>query len=160
MNDVSPLIRAAVFVADLEKSLAFYKDILNLEQVFFSGDLEGPVVSDLLGMPGTSYTRAIILKQPGPNFGMVGLFEVTRPAPPPVGKAHEGCHVGEICMVFHCSDLREVCEKLARHDATLISAPQRLKIDGLPGEGYREMTFSGPDGEMLNLIERDPAEIC
>jgi catechol 2,3-dioxygenase-like lactoylglutathione lyase family enzyme len=158
MSNVSPLIRAAVFVSDLEKSIEFYTDILGYEEVFFSGDLGEPFINKLLGMPSTSFTRAIILKQAGPDFGMIGLFETTKPAPPDISKSHEGCHIGEICMVFYCSDLQETCEKLARYGSTIICEPDLLDINAIPGKGQREMTFLGPDGEMFNLIEMDPKE--
>ncbi len=158
MSDVSPLIRAAVFVSDLEKSIKFYTDVLGYEEIFFKGDLGEPFISKLLGMPDTSFTRAIILKQAGPSFGMIGLFETTKPVPPELTKSHGGCHIGEICMVFYCSDLQETCEKLARYGSTIIAEPEILDIEAIPGRGQREMTFLGPDGEMFNFIEMDPKE--
>jgi len=156
MVEVSPLIRAAVIVADLDKSVAFYKDILGYEEVFFSGDLDDPVVNELLGRPDTSHTRATILKQAGPAFGMLGLFEVTRPAPPRLDDSSHGCRIGQVCMVFYCDDLDEICGKLAAHCTRVISEPKVLNIKGRAGQANREMTFLGPDGEWLNFIERDP----
>jgi len=157
MVQVSPLIRAAVFVTDLDRSVAFYKDVLGYEEEFFSGGLDDPVVNELLGMPNTSHTRATILKQSGPAFGMLGLFEVSGPAPPALDASGRGCRTGQVCMVFYCTDLDEVCAKLAAHGAEVISAPKVLNIKDRPGQANREMTFLGPDGEMLNFIERDPA---
>jgi catechol 2,3-dioxygenase-like lactoylglutathione lyase family enzyme len=156
MTTVSPLIRAAVFVSDLERSVAFYTDILGYEEVFFDGELDDPVVNVLLGMPDSSRTRARILKQSGPEVGMLGLFEVTGPAPPPLEPAGRGCHIGQVCMVFYCADLDETRAKLAAHGVTIVAEPQVLHISGRAGPGNREMTFLGPDGEMLNFIERDP----
>lgn len=158
MTDVSPLIRAAVFVSDLERSVAFYTDVLGYTEVFFDGELDDPVVGELIGAATTSLTRATILKRSGPSFGMVGLFEVTGPAPPRLGKSRDGCHVGEVCMVFYCADLDEICAKLASHGAQIVASPRVLNIRSRPGPGQREMTCLGPDGEMLNFIERDPGE--
>lgn len=157
MVEVSPLIRAAVFVADLDRSVAFYQDILGYEEVFFSGELDDPVVNQLLDTPETSRTRATILKQTGPAFGMIGLFEVTQPAPPGLDASDRGCRIGQVCMVFYCSDLDEICAKLATHGVQIMSAPKTLNIKDRPGQASREMTFFGPDGEMLNFIERNPA---
>jgi catechol 2,3-dioxygenase-like lactoylglutathione lyase family enzyme len=156
MSDVSPIVRTAVFVTDLEKSIEFYTDILGYEEVFFRGDLGEPFINKLLGMPSTSFTRAIIIKQAGPGFGMIGLFEVTKPAPPKITKSHDGCHIGEICMTFYCSDIQEIYEKLARHGSTIIAKPEMLDIADAPGAGVKEMTFLGPDGEMFSMIEMDP----
>lgn len=156
MVEVSPLIRAAVIVADLDKSVAFYRDILGYEEVFFSGGLDDPVVNELLGTPDTSHTRATILKRAGPAVGMLGLFEVTQPAPPRLDDTGRGCRIGQVCMVFYCADLDEICGKLVAHNARVISGPKVLNIKGRPGQANREMTFLGPDGELLNFIERDP----
>lgn len=157
MADVSPLIRAAVFVTDLDRSVAFYRDLLGYEEVYFSGKLDDPAANALLGMPPTSCTRATILKHAGPSFGMLGLFEVTRPAPPKLEESAQGCRIGQVCMVFYCADLGETCAKLAAYGARIICEPRLLDVGGRrTGSPAREMTFLGPDGEMLNFIERDP----
>jgi catechol 2,3-dioxygenase-like lactoylglutathione lyase family enzyme len=158
VTDVSPLIRAAIFVSDLDKSKRFYMEVLNFREVFFEGDLRDPVVNSLLRVPASSVTRGIVLKQGGPNFGMLGLFEASEPAPPPLEKSRAGCRLGEVCMVFYCSNLEEICKKLARFDAHIISEPKFLRLKTAMGTGQYEMTCRGPDGEMLNLIERDPGE--
>lgn len=158
MNDVSPLVRAALIVADLDRSFDFYSDVLGYEELFFDAELQDRVINELLAVPSTSYTRVKILKATGPSFGMVGLFEITEPAPPGIERSYDGCHVGEVCMVFYCADVEVVYGKLQRHSATIVAAPRLLNIKEIPGAGQREMVCRGPDGELLNFIERDPAD--
>jgi len=147
-------------VSDLERSVDFYTDILGYTEVYFAGELGDPFVSELLGVAASSKTRATILKCAGPSFGMVGLFEVASPAPPRIGTTGAGCHVGESCMVFYCADLDEICSRLERHGVTFIAGPGLLSIKNRPGPAHREMTFRGPDGEMINFIERDPGDMA
>lgn len=158
MTEVSPLIRAALFVADLDRSVSFYTDVLGWQETFFSAELRDRVINELLGMPDAAYTRVRILKQSGPSFGMIGLFEISNPAPPVTGRSDRSCNIGEICMVFYCSDIDAIQDRLRAHGVDIIAAPRLLKIKEIPGAGQREMTCRGPDGEMLNFIERDPGD--
>ena len=102
-------------------------------------------------------TRVCILKQPDYTaYGMVGLFEVKNPAPPKIERPSEGCNIGELCMVFYCSDLDEVIRRAKDHTHTIVCEPARLRVRGHIKQ--REMALRGPDGEKINLIEWDPDE--
>ncbi len=151
---LSPMIRTAIMVADLDKSVAFYNDVLEITEVYYDGELEHPAAAKLLGMPEGVRTRAQILRVPGPDFGMIGLFECTNPEPPQVEKRRDGINIGDMCMVFYCDDLDPVYERLVKGNHRVICPPTFLKVDDLIGQ--REMTFLDPDGALLNLIEWDP----
>ena len=150
----SPLIRAALIVSDLDRSVAFYTDVIGLEETFFEGTLDHPAAAQLIGMPPESNIRARILKVPGPAFGMVGLFESTDPAPPELKRPNKGVNLGELCMVFYVSDLDPVVARLEAGGHDIVCPPVFLQV-GERG-GQREMTFRDPDGAMINMIERDP----
>ncbi len=154
MARISPMVRTALFVTDLERSARFYRDILGLDEIFFEGELTEGNAHELLGVPAGSRTRALILKAPGPAWGMVGLFEVSEPAPPCLTRRPETINVGEGCLVFYCSDLTPVVGKLEAGGHQIIRHPVRLRIGELLKQ--REMCFRDPDGVLINLIEWDP----
>jgi len=155
MPKFSPMIRAALIVTDLERSRAFYKDILDLDDVFVEGEISGGNVAEVLGVPDTTVTRACVLKRPGqPEYGMVGLFEVTGPQPGEITRPSRGVNRGEMCMVFYCDDLDAVTEKLNAGGHVIVSPPMAFKVRGYIKQ--REMILRDPDGALINLIEWDP----
>ena len=158
---VSPMVRTALFVRDLQKSAAFYYDMFELEEVYAEGALTHATAAKLLGMPPETNLRYKILRAAGLNKGMVGLFELTNPAPPPVSKREDGCNAGEACLVFYCADLDVVHDRLIAAGHIVLCPPLHLEVEIEAGaiqvdqRGQREMTFRDPDGILVNLIERD-----
>ena len=155
MPNFSPMVRAALMVSDLDRSRAFYKDILDLDDVFVEGEVHGGNMWEVLGVPATTVTRLCVLKRPGqPEFGMVGLFELTNPQPRPVERSVTGMNVGELTLVFYCDDLDAVTAKLEAGGHVIVSPAMPLRIRGYVKQ--REMIFRDPDGALINLIEWDP----
>jgi catechol 2,3-dioxygenase-like lactoylglutathione lyase family enzyme len=153
---VSPLVRAALTVSQLERSRDFYVGVLGLTEVFLDSAVEGGNMHALMGAPPTTKTRICILKTPGtPAYGMVGLFEMTDPQPRALDFGAQGSWVGELCLVFYCPDLDAVMRACVRLGLVVISPPLALELRGRVKQ--REMTFRGPDGEKINLIEWDLA---
>jgi len=169
MELVGPMVRTALFVSDIDRSAAFYKEVLGLEDVYAEGDLVHATAAKLLGMPKDTNIRFKILRARGLNKGMVGLFQLKDPAPPYIIKRRDGCSMGETCLVFYCADLDRVHDQLIAGKHNVVCPPLHLtaeikggalslkgtSIEG--GKGSREMTFHDPDGILVNLIERDPA---
>ena len=157
MTRISPMVRTALFVRDLERAQNFYRQVIGLDETWFEGELTEGNAHELLGMPAGSYTRACILKAPGPAWGMVGLFEITNPEPPPVQRADDSINQGETCLVFYCRNLDPVTRALRDGGHRVLCEPVPLRI----GEQIkqREMCFRDPDGVLINLIEWDPDEV-
>ena len=133
---LSQIVRAALQVSDLDRSKAFYAEVLGLSEVYSEGAAQGGNMHALVGAPDSVTTRVCVLKQPDFSaYGMVGLFEVTNPAPP---------------------DLDELIRRAQNHEHTVICEPVRLRLGGYVKQ--REMAMRGPDGENINLIEWDPDE--
>lgn len=151
---ISPLIRAALNVENLERSRAFYENVLGLTEVFFEGPIPDSNVWALVGAPKSVETRVVILKAKGPTTGMIGLFEITNPLAPKLGKVQAGLHLGEVCLVFYCDDLDEVTKQAPAYGGSIVCQPVPLLV----GEWIkqREMTLRDPDGTAINLIEWDP----
>jgi catechol 2,3-dioxygenase-like lactoylglutathione lyase family enzyme len=151
---VSQMVRAALMVSDLDRSRDFYSNVLGLTDVYTQGEAKGGNMHALIGMPDTVTTRVCILKVPDkPEYGMVGLFEVKNPSPPPIQRQNASSNVGELCMVFYCDNLDPVYEAAKKRGLTIVAAPVQLRVRGHIKQ--REMTIRGPDGEKINLIEWD-----
>ena len=154
MPSFSPMVRAALIVSDLDRSRAFYEDILGLDEVFVEGEISDGNISNVLAVPASTITRACVLKRSDQiDYGMVGLFELTNPQPEPVHRASTGMNRGEVCMVFYCDDLDSVTAKLEAGCYTIVSHAMPLRIRGHVKQ--REMIFRDPDGALINLIEWD-----
>ena len=162
MARVGTMVRTAVIVSDLARSVKFYGDILGLTGVYAEGELTHAAGAKLLGMPPEARIRYKILKAEGPNRGMVGLFEVTGPSPPTMDKRRDGVSVGEALMVFYCDDTEAVHKKLLAGGHTIVCPPTFLEVKPREGvikadaRGQPEMVFADPDGMLINLIQRDP----
>jgi catechol 2,3-dioxygenase-like lactoylglutathione lyase family enzyme len=154
---ISQMVRAALMVSDLEKSRAFYTKVLGLTDVYLEGEASGGNMHALIGMPSSITTRIAILKVAGkPEYGMVGLFEVKNPSPPPIKRDNASSNVGELCLVFYCDNLDPVHEYAQANGLHIVSPPVPLRVRGHVKQ--REMTLRGPDGEKINLIEWDLAK--
>jgi catechol 2,3-dioxygenase-like lactoylglutathione lyase family enzyme len=147
--DISRLVRTALFVSSLDRSLGFYRDLLGLDQIFFQGEFTGPVLGRLLGIPADMKVRASILKAEGPAFGMIGLFEVGGKKRPRVRKRRGTVNVGESVLVFYMPKLDPLLERLRAGGFDIVSPPVNLT------PRFREMMFYGPDDQLINVIEQE-----
>ncbi|MEQ9447165.1 MAG: VOC family protein, partial [Rhodospirillaceae bacterium] len=62
MSLISPMVRTALFVRNLDKSAAFYKEVFELEDVYAQGELQHAAATKLLGMPPETNVRYKILR--------------------------------------------------------------------------------------------------
>jgi predicted enzyme related to lactoylglutathione lyase len=151
---VSPLVRTAIIVADLERAMRFYQEVIGIPEVYYQGHLTDPASAQLLGMPADSQTRFAIVKGSGPAIGMVGLFEILNHTPPTLTRQSPGMSRGETCLVFYHRDLSLLTDKLKAGGHEIVCPPVKLQVsDKLQST---EMTFRDPDGVMINCIQRDP----
>lgn len=155
MAQLGSMVRTALIVSSLERSTAFYRDLLGIAGLYNEGELTHPAGAKLLGMPEGTKVRYRILKQAGgPNRGMVGLFELTNPTPPTVQKRKTAVNIGDACLVFYCDNVEEVHRKLVAGGHTVLCPPTHLQVT--KDKGQPEMVFMDPDGVLVNLIQREP----
>jgi catechol 2,3-dioxygenase-like lactoylglutathione lyase family enzyme len=158
MNDLtpgSPLIRAALIVRNLERSRRFYGDLLGFTEEYASGETRSEAFTTLLGQPAGTRCRFQVLKQPGPSFGMIGLFELSDPAPPAAPAPGASVSSGNVVLVFYLADLDPFVARLESYGGRLLAPVVELASRH---RSQRELVASDPDGVRVNLIERDPAE--
>lgn len=153
---ISALVRAALFVADLARARAFYS-ALGLTDVYFEGELSGSDSAGVLKLDPGSITLCAILKpEGGMNQGMVGLFEVSDPAPDPM-PARDGCGPGrgEVALVFYVSDLASSLKAAESHGGRRLSDPVFFEM---PHRSQNEVCLRDPDDVLINLMERPVEE--
>lgn len=149
----SALIRATLFVRDLERACRFYRT-LGLTETYYSGELTHPSATTVLGLTHHHPYPVTILKRPGPNFGMLGLFQLAaaqraRELAPPDGPAH----IGEVALVFYVGALDPALAALRAAGARWIAEPQRFELGTI---AQREVCLRDCDGTLINLVERAP----
>lgn len=154
-SEVSALIRATVFVRDLERATNFYR-LLGLSELYYEGVLEHPSACSILGFDRCRPFAIRILKRPGPNYGMIGLFRIDDElAPERLPIAAGSARIGEVALVFYVTGLVERLERLRDAGATWSPEPEMFRMEH---RGQLEVCLRDCDGVLLNLVETDPAE--
>ncbi|MET0365824.1 MAG: VOC family protein [Sphingobium sp.] len=153
--DVSALIRATIFVRDLDRATHFYRT-LGLSEVYYEGVLEHPSACSILGYDRCAPFAIRILKRPGPNFGMVGLFQMDESLmPETVPMAAGPARVGEVALIFYVPDLLPRLAALRDAGTTWCPEPELFEM---PHRSQLEVCLRDCDGVLLNLVETDPAQ--
>ncbi|HSN71583.1 MAG TPA: VOC family protein [Steroidobacteraceae bacterium] len=152
--NVHPMKRAAIFVRDLHESLDFYETLLGLD-TWVQGEGTGiPAFTQLLGIDRASVVRYVILKSGDTTIGMVGLFELSEPAPQPVQRQIPGAaNAGEVALVFHADDVEHIHRGMLARGLPVICEPIRLEIPQLKVVSL-EMTGRDPNGVLVNFIQQ------
>jgi catechol 2,3-dioxygenase-like lactoylglutathione lyase family enzyme len=156
---VTPLKRTAIIVRDMDRSLEFYGGVLGLN-VWIEGraGIELPALYRMLGMPPCT-TRWVILQSDDVDWGMVGLFEVTGPAPEDeVHPRSDRVNRGEACLVFHTPDVQRVFEGAQRLGLVVVCPPATLEL-AAHGVESREMMLRDPNGVLVNFIQNVKAGV-
>ena len=153
-HSISSLIRSALFVSNLERSATFYA-ALGFTEVYFEGALDGPSTAAALKTPPTTTCRCRIVKPPGrPNFGMIGLFELTPPQPAmPAGDGPP--RLGEVALVLYATPIHEAVTAARAAGASWSPDPSLFVM---PHRQQYEVCLRDPDGVLINLIDRPPEE--
>ena len=153
MSLVTPLKRTAIIVRDMERSIRFYRDVLGMN-VWLQGSAgtELPQLYQLLGSPPCT-TRWVILQSEDVAWGMVGLFELSDPAPPDdLHTDPSRANRGEACLVFHSPDVAKIHRGAKKLGLTILCPPRRLVLEA-HGVVSKEMTLRDPNGVLLNFIQ-------
>jgi hypothetical protein len=111
-----------------------------------------PAMYQLLGLPPCR-THWVILQCGDVDWGMVGLFELSDPAP--ADDAHtrlDRANRGEACLVFHSPDVAKIHRAALRLGLKVVCPPTRLELPKL-GVVTTEMTIRDPNGVLVNVIQ-------
>jgi glyoxylase I family protein len=134
-----------ITVSDIEKSLAFWRDVLGFE-LSHRAHQTGELAAEITGVPGAEILIAV-LKAPGHK---IELLEYRAPA----DRAHlrpRPCDVGSLHVALTVDDLDAVVEKIAASGWTTAGQPQTLTVG--PNAGKRVIYVRDPDGTNIELMQ-------
>ena len=148
---LTPMLRASVFVRDIDESLKLYRDILGLKPRI-ERVLEGDEVNAVLGTRGKT-VRVAILQSGDTLVGNVGLFSfVCDTSPPPEPRSE--VRTGDTAFIFITTDIRGLFQQVRDAGYAIVSPPMVLFPDPEAEEQDQEMLFFDADGVGINLIQR------
>lgn len=144
--------RTTLVVRSVERSMAFYLDVLGFTAVF---DRE-------ITMAGAGYpaaktgdrVRLVMMQGKDPAGSMIGLLEHLDPRLPEPDERAVG--IGDSVIVMHTDDLNRVHRECEASGARIFSQPHAFTItraNGNPAQ-MRSMTIFDPDGFILEVNQR------
>lgn len=134
-------------VSDIDRSLAFYRDVLGLELVRVSERRNLPAYDQILGYKNVALTVAL-LRHPADGF-LLELFQYHHPQ----GQARplDNTFVGAAHVAFEVEDLDALYLRLTEAGFGAINAPVDVERDGTIVA--RAMYALDPDGISVELFE-------
>jgi lactoylglutathione lyase len=148
---ISPVHHVALTVADLDRSIAFYRDALGFRKTL-DMPLGGPHSERLLGLPAGTKARSVIMQQGPAVTGEVELIQFTPPNARLTGPKRPG-DPGVFLLSFEVTGekLEEVYQALLGKGVRFYSEPQPLHLKGY-GE-IKAVVLTDPDGVLIELIQ-------
>jgi lactoylglutathione lyase len=140
------ILHTGLTVRDLDRSLAFYRDLLGMELVF-AQEKEGGYLAAIVGYPDAHVRMAHLAF--GGDGARIELFQYLRPEP--AGEPSEPRDVGitHVCLVVE--DLRSMYERLLAAGVRMRSAP--VLVDTGANAGGYGLYLHDPDGALVELFQ-------
>jgi catechol 2,3-dioxygenase-like lactoylglutathione lyase family enzyme len=143
---MTTLAHTGLTVRDLDRSLAFYRDVLGME-VVFEQEKRGGYLAEIVGYPD-AHVRMAHLQFPGGGH-RVELFEYLQPTPQ--GEPGEPRDVGITHVCLAVDDIDVVFGRVVAAGASPVSAP--VLVDTGANAGGRGVYVRDPDGTLLELFQ-------
>ncbi|HZT81735.1 MAG TPA: VOC family protein [Gemmataceae bacterium] len=136
-------------VAGLERSLAFFHDLLGLE-VVCTREVRGDYFGRIVGLPGCAVKAALLRV---PNSGHhVELFEYV--SPPGEAVRPRPCDPGSCHVALLTDDLPGLCARLREAGTEFVG--EAVQIDAGPNRGARAAYVRDPNGVLVELFQPPP----
>jgi catechol 2,3-dioxygenase-like lactoylglutathione lyase family enzyme len=146
------LDHVSVTTADLEASIAFYRDLLRLPLVG-RGESEGPELETMVGAPGTRLRWAELALGGGQTLELLHYLAPSGDAIEPRPWAPGATHIG-----LAVEDLDALVAELEAAGVAMRSRPVELSEEG-EWKGVRCLYATDPDGVIVELVQRPAPEI-
>lgn len=134
-------------VADLDRSLAFYRDLLGFEVIWIRPHITNKYWRDIVGFPD-AVVRGAFLAIPGTTHRLE-LYEYMQPR----GTAADvrTNNPGSVHLCLYVDDVRELYAALLKHNVRFRSPP--IDLDEGPNVGGVALYMLDPDGITLELFQ-------
>lgn len=137
-------VHVGVVVADLERSIAFYGDLLGLE-LLGSMERSGADISTMVGLPN-AVLKIARLKLPNTSITLE-LIQYLSPKGQPVDTLR--CNPGNAHICFRTENIRSDYERLSAEGVEFISEP--VEVTAGMNRGALVAYFRDPDGITMEL---------
>lgn len=135
-----------ITVRNLERSLAFWRDILGFE-LSHRAHQKGELAAEITGVPGAEISLAV-LKTPGGH--KIELLEYLAPADRKHVDARP-CDVGSVHVALTVDDLDAVLSAIAPFGWKAAGGPQTVQSG--PNAGKRVVYARDPDGTTIEFMQ-------
>jgi len=142
---ITHLEHVGLGVADLERSVAFYRDVIGFSVRRILEPRDDSRLGVITGMPGARARIAHLVM--GQN--MLELFQYIEPAAKSFAHDRSQADKGYIHMGLHSGDVRSDYDRLRAAGVEFLSAPVEFR------PGVWVAYFRGPDGEVIELRQGD-----
>lgn len=145
MHDIVGAHHTSFTVANLDRSLAFFRDVLGLE-VVGGREVRDDYIGQIVGFPG-AVIRVALLRIPGGHH--VELFEYVQPLGQAV--APRPCDPGSCHLALLTPDLPALYQELKAKGADFQCEP--VLITAGPNKGGYGVYLRDPNGILLELFQ-------
>jgi len=149
---ISPVHHTNISVSDLERSLAFYRDLLGY-RVTMRAPVALPEFQRYVRVPPeTTGEMAMLQAGDDPNVGTIELIQWNPPPVEPTPPKRPG-DPGPCMLALQVLDetLEDVRERLTARGVEPWSDILDIELDGYPP--FRGMIIEDPDGTLIELIQ-------
>jgi catechol 2,3-dioxygenase-like lactoylglutathione lyase family enzyme len=144
---VNGLHHTGLTVTDLDRSLAFYRDLLGLE-VVMTQERRGGYFAAIVGYPD-AHVRMAHVQAPASEHRLE-LFQYL--SPEPLRAAVEPCTVGLTHVCLTVGDLRGLYDRLGEAGVESFFSPP-VDVDAGVNAGASALYLRDPDGAIVELFE-------
>ena len=136
-----------ITVSDLERSLAFWRDVLGFE-LSHTAHQTGEMAKEITGVAGAEIKLAVLKTRGGHKIELLEYL-----APPDREHADvRPCDVGHVHVALLVNDLDAVLERIATSGWKAAGKPQLLKSG--PNAGKRVVYVRDPDGTTIEFMQQ------
>jgi catechol 2,3-dioxygenase-like lactoylglutathione lyase family enzyme len=139
-----------LIVSDMEKTKAFYNDVLGLE-IALETEIDDDEFSRGVGLPGTK-VLATFFKLPDSN-GLIETFQYVHPKGRPIPSDAQANDGGWQHLCFSVDDIEKTKHELEAKGIKLLSTPATISPQHPHFAGVRFCYFLGPDREVLEILQ-------
>lgn len=161
MSRTGPVKRVTIWVRDIERSLALYRDLLGLE-IIEDKTLSGPAIMGMAGYQD-GRLRIVHLAPAGTEYGWIGLYALLDAVPAPGSlepPRTDRLSFGQTAIVLTTSTFDPIARDLDAQGYAFILRPRSYDKPSdspqMPAGRYSEMIFLDPDGVPVSIMGYEP----